>query len=236
MLDESVFIEIKFFHGDKIIEWVVKVGGSLFPKKAIKLICSIKNTNSLIITGGGDFTNLIRKYDDEIDFSPDVTHNIAIESMSIISKLLNDKFDFTELAYSIEDAKKISDDGKIPILIVSDILKDLNPFEYSWDVTSDSISLFISQLLKSKLLIATNVDGIYTQKPTLEGSEFIDEISAKNLLSFEESSIDLMLPNLLVKFGTDCFVVNGNFPERVLSIIKSDKTNYNFKYTYIRGD
>lgn len=221
--------------GDIIIEWVVKIGGSLFPTDAIKVAEKIKGTKSLIVTGGGEFANLIRRYDKNKGFSADVTDETAIECMTIISKLINDKIEHTEIAYTLEEANKISDLGKIPILICSEILKENEPFKHSWEVTSDSISAYISHLLNAKLLIVTNVNGIYTRKPNTKGSKFINEIDAKKLLTFDETSVDLMLPSLLIKFGTDCFIVNGKYPNRVYSIIQDKDHNYNFKYTLIKG-
>jgi len=156
--------------------------------------------------------------------------------MDIIAKLLNDKFEFTEIVYDLEGAKKVANLNKIPILACSKILKEFDPFEHSWNVSSDSIAAYFSNMLEAKLLIATNVDGIYTQKPTLVKSNFIDEIDAKELLNFDETSVDSMLAELLLEFGANCFVVNGNFPERVLSIINNNTNVYNFQYTYIRGD
>ncbi|RBQ23382.1 hypothetical protein ALNOE001_09570 [Candidatus Methanobinarius endosymbioticus] len=210
------------------------------------MIKALKGTNCLVITGGGEFANLIRDQDSEIKFSNKINHEIAIESMDIMAKLLNDKLKCTELIYSPEDAQKIVNIGKIPILLCSNFLKENNEIPYSWNVTSDSISAYVSHLLKAKLLIATNVDGIYTQEPTSIESKFIDEIDAKKLLTFNETSVDLMLGELLLKFGTNCFVVNGNFSERVLSLIEVEnnnkidinnyKNNYNFKYTLIRGE
>jgi len=220
----------------KIIDWVIKIGGSLFPESAISLINELEGTNTLLVIGGGDFANLIRKYDMEIGFSNDVTHETAINSMDILAKLLNDKFNFTKLAKTINQAVKISNDGQIPILLCSELLLIEDPFEHTWDVTSDSIAAYISHLINAKLLIATNVNGIYTRQPTLEGSKFIKEIDVKKLLTFEESSIDLMLPSTLIRFESDCYIVNGNFPKRVLSII-TNQGNFNaFPYTYIKGD
>ncbi|MDL2270561.1 delta 1-pyrroline-5-carboxylate synthetase [Methanobrevibacter sp. OttesenSCG-928-I08] len=212
------------------------MGGSLFPKYAIDLANSLKDTKSLIIIGGGDFANLIRKYDLEFQFSENITHETAIDSMDILAKLLNDKLNFTKLAFSIDEANHISNNGFIPILVVSDILKEHDPFEYSWDITSDSISAYVANLVKAKLLIATNVEGIYNRNPNEIGSKLIEKIDAKKLLTFKESSIDLKLPSLLLEFGTDCYVVNGKHPERVLSIINDNVNNYNFKYTKIIGD
>ena len=176
--------------------------------------------------------------------------------MDIIAKLLNDKFEFTELVYSIEDAIKVNNNGNIPILACSTILKENDEIPHTWNMTSDSISAYVANILKSKLLIATNVQGIYTRKPTSVEAKFIEKIDAKKLLTFEETSVDLMLAELLLKFGMNCFVTNGNFPERVLSLIEGNSNvkvtdcnsnkstnsynnqdnSYNFKYTLIKGE
>ena len=219
-----------------IIKQVVKIGGSLFPKYAIELAKRLENTNSVIILGGGEFANLIRRYDDEIDFSDEANHWTAIDCMDIIAKLVCDKVDSCKLAYSIEDVEKISDEGFTPIFVVSQFLRENDPFECSWDVTSDSISAYVAHLLNANLLIVTNVNGIYTQEPKEHGSTFISKIDAKTLLTFQESSIDVMLPSLLLRYGTNCYVVNGKYPERVLSLIDDNINDYNFDYTQITGD
>lgn len=218
------------------IKQVVKIGGSLFPNYAIDLAKKLENTNSLIVLGGGEFANLIRKYDSEINFSQETNHWTAIDCMDIIAKLVNDKVESTKLAYSIDDAIAISDEGFTPIFVVSKFLREDDPFECSWDVTSDSIAAYISHLLNANLLIVTNVNGIYTQEPKESGSTFISKIDAKTMLNFPESSIDVMLPTLLLKFGTNCYVVNGKYPERVLSLIDNNINDYNFDYTQIIGD
>ena len=160
----------------------------------------MEGENCLFVIGGGEFANLIRKYDNEMEFSEDVTHETAIDAMDILVKLLNDKLAFTEISYTIEEAISISDLNKIPIMICSDILKENDPFAHSWDVTSDSIAAYIASLLDAKLLIATNVNGIYTKDPSLSGAELINEIDVNKLLTFDESSIDLMLPTLLIEY------------------------------------
>ena len=218
------------------IKQVVKIGGSLFPNYAIDLAKKLENTNSLIVLGGGEFANLIRKYDSEINFSQETNHWTAIDCMDIIAKLVNDKVESTKLAYSIDDAIVISDEGFTPIFVVSKFLREDDPFECSWDVTSDSIAAYISHRLNANLLIVTNVNGIYTQEPKESGSTFISKIDAKTMLNFPESSIDVMLPTLLLKFGTNCYVVNGKYPERVLSLIDDNINDYNFDYTQIIGD
>lgn len=219
-----------------IIKQIVKIGGSLFPDYAIDLAKRLENTNSCIVLGGGEFANLIRKYNDEIKFTEETNHWTAIDCMDIIAKLVNDKVESTKLAYSIDDVNQIADEGFTPIFAVSEFLKTEDPFECSWDVTSDSIAAYISNLLNAKLLIVTNVNGIYTQEPKEPGSTFISKIDATTLLTFQESSIDVMLPSLLLEFGTNCYVVNGKYPERVLSLIDDNVNDYNFDYTKIIGE
>ena len=119
-------------------------------------------------------------------------------------------------------------------MVCSRILSEREPFKHSWDVTSDSIAAYIAGLLGSRLLIATDVDGIYTKDPSLEGAELIKQIDVNELLTFEESSIDLMLPGLLKEYGLDCYVVNGKVPKRVLSIMNSNEEN-SFNYTFIKS-
>ncbi len=219
-----------------IIKHVVKIGGSLFPNYAIELAKQLKDTSSVIILGGGEFANLIRKYDSEMHFSEDTNHWRAIDCMDIIAKLVDDKVDSTKLAFSIDEVNEISDEGLTPIFVVSEFLRREDPFECSWDVTSDSIAAYVAHLLNANLLIVTNVNGIYTQEPKEPGSTFISKIDAKTLLTFQESSIDVMLPSLLLRYGTDCYVVNGKYPERVLSLIDDNINDYNFDYTQITGD
>ena len=219
-----------------IVKQVVKIGGSLFPDYAIDLAEKLKGTSSVIILGGGEFANLIRRYDESQHFSDEANHWTAIDCMDIIAKLVNDKVDSAKLAYSIDEVKEISDEGFTPIFAVSQFLKAEDPFECSWDVTSDSIAAYVAHLLNANLLIVTDVNGIYTQEPKEPGSTFISKIDATTLLTFQESSIDVMLPSLLLRFGTDCYVVNGKFPERVLSLIDDNIDDYNFDYTKIIGE
>ena len=68
------------------MDWVIKIGGSLFPERAIELCESIIALNNssephkkiLIICGGGEFANKIREYDQVNDFSSIANHNSAM--------------------------------------------------------------------------------------------------------------------------------------------------------------
>lgn len=222
------------------MDWMIKVGGSLFPENAIALCKAIKifmdskkfNQRIMLICGGGEFANKIRGYDSELNFSDSSTHNTAIMCMDIVGTLLADKVEDFITVKSIEEADLMCDQNKIPVLLPSTLIEKLDPLEHSWRVSSDSIACFISNLVKAKLLIATDVDGIYTHDPGLDGAKLIKNISAKKLLNFGETSVDEFLPELLLKYKSKCYVVNGKYPERVLSIIEGKGS----KYTLIGGN
>jgi len=219
------------------MDWVLKVGGSLFPEMAIELckfIVKLDKSNSkiLVICGGGELANKVRQYNEAINFSNTANHKSAILCMDIMGILLADKVKELEVVNSLKNAEIVSDNGKIPVLNSFALMEANDPLEHSWRVTSDSIALYISNLLKAKLLIATDVDGIYTHDPSNDDAKLIDYISAKKLLNFGETSVDEFLPELLISYQSECYVVNGKYPERVLSIIEGKSS----KYTLIGGN
>jgi aspartokinase-like uncharacterized kinase len=152
--------------------------------------------------------------------------------MDIIGTLLADKVEGLEVAKSIDSVKSILNHGSLPVLIPSNIFESHDPFEHSWRVSSDSLAMYISDLLKAKLLIATDVDGIYTHDPSHDDAKLIKFISAKKLLNFGETSVDEFLPELLIRYNSNCYVVNGKYPDRVISIIEGESS----KYTLIGGN
>lgn len=217
------------------MEWLVKVGGSLFPENAIRLCKALVGRKVLVVCGGGVFADKIREYDGELHFSNTASHKTAIQCMDIMGMLISDKVEDSVSIYSLEDAEKAINKSKLPILMPSKLLRCIDPLEHSWKVTSDSLSFYISHLLQTKMLIATNVDGIYTHKPSSNNAELLKTINAKKLLSFGETSVDEILPQLLLEYKSNCYVVNGKYPERAISIIES-RIEGNMEYTYIRGD
>jgi aspartokinase-like uncharacterized kinase len=217
------------------MDWVVKIGGSLFPEKAVELCQALLGRNVLVICGGGELANLLRKYDREVKFSNTASHRSAVLCMDVLGMLLVDKVNDAQEVQSLEAAEEALKKSRLPVLIPSPLIFKNDPLEHSWRVTSDSLSLYISHLLKAKLLIATDVDGIYNQQPSKDGAQLINNISAKKLLDFSETSVDEFLAELLLQYKSSCYVVNGKYPERVLSIIEGRSVKDN-KYTLIGGN
>lgn len=214
---------------------VVKIGGSLFPEYTEKL-CDllVKSKEKIVlVNGGGDFANLLREYDEKYNYSEDANHWSAIKCMDIIGELIADKNKNIETVNDIDLIDEIHDRNNTPLLLCYDILKHDDSLKHSWNITSDSIACWIAYKINAKLLILTNVEGIYKGNIFSNNKKLIKSISAKELLIFDETSVDKCLPKLLIKYNLDCFVMNGKFPERVLHHLNGNHT-FNENYTHIR--
>ncbi len=216
--------------------YVVKIGGSLFPEYVDDIIDILKKSKEdvLLVNGGGELANKLRGYDLKYHYSSDTSHWMAIRCMDIIGCLIADKHEDVVTITSLDCADEVIKMDRIPLLLTYDLLKKKDPLAHDWSVTSDSIACWVASQLNAKLLILTNVDGIYNGDIWKKNKKLIEKISANELLIFEETSVDKCLPKLLIKYHLDCFVVNGKYPERVLALLNSDNFIKNI-YTYIGG-
>jgi len=211
---------------------VIKIGGSLaLYQEKLKILCSklrvaSKKHNILVIPGGGEFADVVRVLDKRFTLSDSVSHKMAILGMDQYGFLLSDLIKGSQVINQLKHIQNIFDSHKLPIFLPSNFILRNNPLENSWNVTSDSIAVYIAnQLHIRKVILATDVDGIFTRDPKkYSDTKLICELSARKLESMNErTSVDKFLPKLLSKMQIKCFVVNGLFPERVEDIL--DKRN-----------
>jgi len=219
---------------------VVKVGGSLamYPQslRALckKLGCLSKKHPLLVVPGGGEFADVVRALDNRFSLSSAVSHEMAILAMDQYGLLLSDlqpEFDTVSLLGDVEESLS---KGVTPVFLPSKLLFSVDSLENSWNVTSDSIALYLAaQLHASKLLLVTDVDGVYNNDPHKDRFANLlrqvtpTELSERSL----RTSVDLALPKLLSQYPMDCYVVNGLFSERIEAVL----TGQEAVYTVISG-
>lgn len=216
---------------------VVKIGGSLFPKYT-KELCEYltKSEEKLVlVNGGGTLANNIREFNKINSFSEDINHWNAIKCMDIIGNFIADENKDIIPITDLKEIESIHKSNKIPLILTYELMRKEDPLKHSWDVTSDSIACWIANKINAKLLILTNVDGIYRGNISSNNKKLIKSINAKNLLFFKETCIDKCLPKLLIKYHLDCFIINGKYPARVMAHLNSDNNINNF-YTHIGGE
>lgn len=212
---------------------MLKIGGSLavYPEKLRKLCTSLSKLSEkhsvVLVPGGGEFADTVRKVDASFFLSSEIAHRMAILGMDQYGLLLSDLIPNSLTIDSLGATKKAVASGKIAILLPSKLLFQDNVLKNSWDVTSDAIAVYIAHFLSaSKVILVSDVDGILTGDPKINSNaELIKKISAEELLALKKrTSVDNFVPKLLLEWPLSCFVVNGLFPERVEAILVGRNT------------
>jgi len=214
---------------------VIKVGGSL-AEDSVNLItlCQelgalAKSHKMLIVPGGGKFADVVREFYHNFDLTDTVAHKMAILSMDQFGLFLSSITPNSQTSYVLEEARRLSSTGILPIILPSNLMLQKDPLNHSWDVTSDSIAAYIAGLLLAKkLILVTDVDGVFTEDPKKDpNARMIEKLSVNELLDWNKrTSVDKFLPRILLKTRLDCYVVNGKHPERIKAILKGEKTLY----------
>jgi 5-(aminomethyl)-3-furanmethanol phosphate kinase len=212
---------------------VVKVGGSLalYPDK-LRALCnqlsaSSKSHRLFIVPGGGEFADVVRNLDKRYSLSDVAAHRMAILGMDQYGFMLADLIPNGVTITALEQAESLWGSGKLPILLPSNLMFKADGLENSWNVTSDSIAMYMAnQLYATKLVLITDVDGVYIKDPKKFGdAQFLPRTSAKELLALgNRTSVDKALPKLLSASPMTCFVVNGLFAERVQAVLDDELT------------
>ncbi|MGQ9468720.1 MAG: amino acid kinase family protein [Nitrososphaerales archaeon] len=213
---------------------VIKIGGSLSEdSKSLVHLCKelimiSKNYEIIIVPGGGKLSDTVRYLYDKFKLSDEIAHRMAILAMDQYGLLLKDMMKEAILTYSLKDALKASKRRILSIILPSKIMLSLDPLEHSWRVTSDSISAFIASSLKAeKLILAKDVDGIFTADPIERNDvKIFERISASKLLKEKSGCVDEVLPRILIEKKLICYVVNGKHPNRVKSILEGKRDIY----------
>jgi aspartokinase-like uncharacterized kinase len=211
---------------------VLKVGGSLADDQ-VSLTGLCRELSALaeayrivVVPGGGEFADAVRKIDKTYSLSDTVAHKMAILAMDQYGLLLSSITPNSHVSRSLEETVN-SAKGTLPILLPSKMLFSEDPLEHSWNVTSDTISAYIAQLLHAeKLILVTDVDGIFSEDPKKSvDAKLVTELSAEELLGWDRrTSVDKTLPKMLLETNLDCYVVNGRSPERIRLILENRKT------------
>jgi aspartokinase-like uncharacterized kinase len=208
---------------------VFKIGGKILEDYK-NLECTISQLKKLyddntlqkiiIIPGGGSYANFIRSIDKKFVIGDNLAHWMAIFSMDYNGKDLNRKFTDFEC---IDDFEKIQRAKRIfCIFLPYNYLKKKDELPHSWDVTSDSITIYIANKLNlNKCYLIKEVEGIYNknnevikeistiQYRELKKSGSLAEIGLNQEILKKSKPIDSYLITLIDKYKISCILLNG---------------------------
>ncbi len=182
---------------------VVKIGGSV-AENAGNIIKALFETSEkiLIVPGGWIFADTVRK----LNLDDDTAHWMAVMSMNLYGLYLS------RFAESIEPENFDFDFTGVKIILPYRLVRNFDELPHSWDVTSDSIAIWIAEKVGAKkILKVTNVDGI------IINGKLVREIEADRL--HFQTCLDRYSPLLLKRFRRDMFICNGLHVERIKNYI-----------------
>jgi len=130
---------------------IIKLGGSLIDTagEVIREILA-SEVPALIVPGGGTFADSIRAS----NLDDDAAHWAAIRSMNQYGRFL------ATFGLKTTETPNIPESG-IQILLPEKIMRDEDPLPHSWEVTSDSIALWLANKLQLPLLLIKSRHGTF---------------------------------------------------------------------------
>ena len=235
---EAVFkIGGKILENFKDIKSTISQLTQLFEDKILQKI--------IVIPGGGSFANFVRSLDDVLQIGDDLAHWIAIYSMNYNGIMLHRKypdFEIIEKLKIFQEAKQ-----KFCIFLPYRFLREDDILPHNWDVTSDSIALYIATKLKlSQCFLIKNIDGIFNidkeliksistfKYNELKSSNQLDNIIEEDSNIKKSKPLDSHLLKLIEKYKTPCYILNGKpNNQRIIEFFNSDISDEKKIYTKI---
>ena len=205
---------------------VLKVGGSIFENPTIfdrffdVFLDSLdSNTSYIFLAGGGKECDILRQEylsQSKIRKEEDYFHWKAIEIMDKNAEKLKLRVESLSKTELISNIEEINNPG-IYFLKPFHDLRNLDPLEHSWNVTSDSISLFYAYKARSSLCV------FIKKEPYLTIGEIpIKRISCTKLNKYQnvqrteedlgKGFVDTISPHLSLKYQIPILILNGSDP------------------------
>jgi aspartokinase-like uncharacterized kinase len=207
-----------FKSGGKILE------NEAYLENSISQLNSLYNNNNLdkiiIIPGGGTLANFVRNLDEKMVLGDEKSHWMAIHAMNFNGKKLASCYDHIETIEKIDAIKKKR--RVFAIFLPYQYLKSKDILPHNWQVTSDSIALYIAHELNfDRVYLIKDVNGIIRKDNSciqeISTLELKDLKTKDQLLKMDDDiltkknsiPIDEYLPVLIDEYKIACIILNG---------------------------
>jgi len=233
---------------------IVKIGGKILENKEnlestiaqFKHICENDIVQKIIIIpGGGTYANFVRKIDEKISIGDELSHWMAIFAMNCNGIELSQKYNDIKYFDNLGELKKSN--GRIVIFLPYDFINQRDELLHSWDVTSDSITVYIAhQLGLKECFLIKDIDGIISNKNKilreLTTSEYKNLKNTNKILTIntnqeeikDSQPIDSYVINLINKYNINCIILNGTSnKKRIITFFEKSEDDSKRVYTKI---
>ena len=136
--------------------WVLKIGGSLQHARDLSDFLAMLVTHAagqaVIVPGGGDFADQVRRLQTENDLDNIAAHRMALRAMEEYGAFLACCEPRLQPARTFNDIRRLLAGRKIPVWLPYDIVANNPAIPECWDVTSDTLSLWCAEQLRCRHL------------------------------------------------------------------------------------
>src|SRR5215468_6387450 len=179
---------------------IVKLGGSFaFSTHLRDWIAAIAGCagSVVLVPGGGPFADAVRAAQMQMGFDACAAHRmglLAMEQYGCAIKSLHDKLSLAETPDSIRCGLA---DNQVPVWLASRMVLDAADIQQSWDVTSDSLAVWLAcKIGAERLLLVKHVEPA---RGTLRAAD----LAARDI-------VDKAFANFLAASGIPAFILGPN--------------------------
>lgn len=138
--------------------WIIKLGGSLLGTDELRhwlaLVTQHGDGRVVIVPGGGVFADTVRAVYKQVPMSESCAHALAVSAMNQLGTLLIDQMPELVPAHSeLEIAERSWQHRGIVWMPSQMVMSDGDDIPHSWDVTSDSLSLWLANKVSAQHLL-----------------------------------------------------------------------------------
>jgi aspartokinase-like uncharacterized kinase len=138
--------------------WVFKLGGSLLSDppllaRWLELLATLGRGRAVLVPGGGPFVDQVRGAQSSWGFDDLTAHNMAILGMAQNALLLRSLQPALQAAVRDADIRHALREGKTALWLPLALLREQPDELTSWDVTADSLALWLSMRLNAERLV-----------------------------------------------------------------------------------
>ncbi|MGI9229411.1 MAG: amino acid kinase [Gammaproteobacteria bacterium] len=191
--------------------WVVKVGGSLQTSDVLRQVMddlvSVADQELIIVPGGGLFADQVRAMQQHYQFDDATAHQMALYAMRQYALMLCALAPQLELLQRLEDLPSLQQRRRIPLWSPCQGVTDDADLPASWEVTSDSLALWLAgQLPMAKLLLIKSLPV---------PSAHIEELA-------RQQHLDGFFPHLAARLQLPVAWLDAHAPVRASQILQQD--------------
>ncbi len=212
------------------LDAILKIGGSLSRGNGLAALClEISRLGQrrplLVVPGGGEFADLVRKIYARYTLSESTAHCMALLAMDQYGYVLSQLIPGSSRVKNLAEARRIAESGSPSILLPSAEIIHADPLPHSWEVTSDTIAAWVAYATGCRrLVLLKDVDGILKDKNSSgHPDELIAELTVDQLARID-GGVDRQLSRFLARTPLETWVVSGLHPERLVELMDTGRT------------